>query len=214
MRIFGSLMGIAILVALLLGSGCAPMQLDQGMDMTEKAAKTAEEPDTSGAVHVSPVEIVLQVLELYFEHEGIGTTRDANENLHLQVTDDSLCFVFGKGQLKPKSAIPLRHLAKVLISYPESRLTITGHTDNIGSEEVNLRLSQQRAEAVKGALLLYGVSPRTIVSARGYGKAHPIADNNTVEGRAMNRRVDLRIAIDADEASINQQRREIASGTQ
>lgn len=45
MRIFGSLMGIAILVALLLGSGCAPMQLDQGMDMTEKAAKTAEEPD-------------------------------------------------------------------------------------------------------------------------------------------------------------------------
>ena len=211
--------GFAILTIALLGTGCATLQQGPGVYRTAEPANAMHTTSSTEAVTnavatsntpavdpVDPVEVILQVQEMYFQHEGIGTKRDANGNLHLLVNDDSLCFVFGQAQLKPKSAIPLRHLATVLLGYPESRLTISGHTDNVGSDAVNLRLSQERADALRGALLLYGVPPRTIASATGYGEAHPIADNNTEVGRAMNRRVDLRIAIDASEAAVNQRR--------
>jgi outer membrane protein OmpA-like peptidoglycan-associated protein len=106
---------------------------------------------------ISPVEVVLQVHELYFQHEDIDTQRDNLGNLHLLVNDNCLGFVFDKGQLKLKSAISLRHPANALIGYPESRPTISNRTAPIGSEQMNLRLSQERAQAVQGALLLSGV---------------------------------------------------------
>jgi outer membrane protein OmpA-like peptidoglycan-associated protein len=84
------------------------------------------------------------------------------------VNDNCLGFVFDKGQLKLNSAISLRHPANALIGYPESRLTISNRTDSIGSEQMNLRLSQERAHVVQGALLLDGVRRRTIAAAIGY----------------------------------------------
>jgi len=221
MQIQSRPLGLVVMALALLGSGCAAMHPGQGVETVDEKRRAIPEPQKAATENeapvvmetpaTDPVEVVLQVQELYFQHEGIGTQRDANGNLHLLVTDDSLCFIFGQAQLKPKSAIPLRHLATVLIGYPESRLTISGHTDNVGPEQLNVRLSQERANALRGALLLYGVSPKTIASVTGYGEAHPIADNRTVGGRAMNRRVDLRIAIDRVEAAANQQRREAAA---
>ncbi len=69
------------------------------------------------------------------------------------------------------------------------RFEIAGHTDNTGTEEGNLKLSQERAEAVKTFLVkYYGISPERLV-ARGYGDSQPVASNDTEEGRAQNRRV-------------------------
>ena len=69
------------------------------------------------------------------------------------------------------------------------RFQIAGHTDNTGSKDANLKLSRERAEAVKTFLVkFYGISPERLV-ARGYGETQPVASNETEEGRAMNRRV-------------------------
>ena len=69
-------------------------------------------------------------------------------------------------------------------------VSIEGHSDNIGSEGYNLELSQCRAEAVRNFLLDNGISPERL-TARGYGKAYPVATNNTEAGRQQNRRVEV-----------------------
>jgi hypothetical protein len=67
---------------------------------------------------------------------------------------------------------------------------VEGYTDNVGSDEYNLKLSQERADAVQAFLVSQGVQPDNI-SGQGYGKAQPVADNSTNAGRAQNRRVEL-----------------------
>jgi outer membrane protein OmpA-like peptidoglycan-associated protein len=69
---------------------------------------------------------------------------------------------------------------------------VEGHTDNIGKEELNIKLSQQRAEAIVSYLTEKGIDPSRL-KAKGYGFSKPIADNNTEEGRAMNRRTEIKI---------------------
>ena len=73
-------------------------------------------------------------------------------------------------------------------------MEIEGHSDAFGSNEYNLTLSQQRAEAVRRGLEEAGVAPERIVAARGVGSASPVASNDTREGRQLNRRVEILIA--------------------
>ncbi len=101
-------------------------------------------------------------------------------------------FEFDKAIIKPESYPILDSIARWLLSNPSMIVEIAGHTDNIGSAEYNLKLSQRRAEAVRQYLINKGVPPERIY-ARGYGETQPIADNSTEEGRAKNRRVELRI---------------------
>ncbi|HJZ99751.1 MAG TPA: OmpA family protein, partial [Candidatus Solibacter sp.] len=70
------------------------------------------------------------------------------------------------------------------------RLEVEGHTDSVGSEEYNQKLSEQRAEGVRDYFVAQGL-PMDSVSARGFGKTQPVADNNTAAGRQQNRRVEL-----------------------
>ncbi len=72
------------------------------------------------------------------------------------------------------------------------KIEVAGHTDSVGDEEVNLQLSQQRADAVRKYLVQSGVPPEQ-VEATGYGENQPIADNATVEGRKTNRRIEFRV---------------------
>jgi outer membrane protein OmpA-like peptidoglycan-associated protein len=67
-----------------------------------------------------------------------------------------------------------------------------GYTDNVGKPEANVALSQSRAESVKGQLVKMGIAA-TRLAAEGYGEQHPVADNTTAEGRAQNRRIDIRV---------------------
>lgn len=99
-------------------------------------------------------------------------------------------FETGKAVLLPESQGILDQVAHSLIDNPEVNVEVGGHTDNVGSEAANLRLSQARAEAVRAYLVGKGV-PEGRVTARGYGESEPTADNTTPSGRAANRRVEL-----------------------
>jgi len=107
----------------------------------------------------------------------------------------SLDIRFGTGASKvdPQSQSQLESAATFLKRFPDSKIRIEGHTDSTGSDGYNLRLSQQRAEAVRSLLIRdYGVNPAQVI-AKGYGEVKPIAPNDTPEGRVANRRVVISI---------------------
>ena len=96
-------------------------------------------------------------------------------------------------EIKPEYMPEIEKFAKFLKENPNIKVEIQGHTDNTGSEEYNLKLSQRRAEAVRKVLIeKYGISPDRVI-AKGYGESMPIAPNDTEEGRAKNRRVVAKI---------------------
>lgn len=101
-------------------------------------------------------------------------------------------FEFNKTRLRPDAQTILDWAVGVLKKYPDMNVEIAGHTDNIGSDSYNQKLSEGRAQAVKQYFIEHGV-PDTQLSAKGYGKSQPKADNATAEGRELNRRVELRI---------------------
>lgn len=101
-------------------------------------------------------------------------------------------FDVNSSTILPGAFDELNRVAKVLNQYPQTTITVAGHTDSTGSEEYNLRLSQRRAEAVKSALVGMGVNAARMTTI-GYGKSKPIASNATEAGRQQNRRVEIRI---------------------
>lgn len=102
-----------------------------------------------------------------------------------------ILFDFDKDVVKPESAPTLSDIAKALTANPQLKLKIIGHTDSKGGESYNLELSQRRAANVLAALTGdYGIEPSRL-SSDGAGMSHPIESNDTDEGRAKNRRVEL-----------------------
>ncbi len=101
-------------------------------------------------------------------------------------------FETGSANLTQDSYPILDKAATILLKYPILKIEVGGHTDNTGSQIANKRLSQKRAEAVMQYLISKGIKAENL-SAKGYGFSQPIADNNTSEGRAKNRRVELKI---------------------
>ena len=162
----------------------------------------------AGAVVGTATGMVLDRQEEQLRRSGIRTERDAQGRLLVSLAGNALKFEFGQAGLQPEGKTQLNKVADILKTYPENRIMITGHTDSVGSGQSNLALSQARADSVKAHLLHQGVMPQSIVSAVGYGEEHPVADNATAAGRTMNRRVELSITVDAEEARVNQQQRE------
>jgi outer membrane protein OmpA-like peptidoglycan-associated protein len=101
-------------------------------------------------------------------------------------------FATAKFRVLPDSFKLLNQVAQVLGDFPKMRISIEGHTDNIGGEGANMKLSQRRAEAVRDYLVSRGVSPARL-EAIGYGPTKPIASNKTPKGKAKNRRTEFRI---------------------
>ena len=101
-------------------------------------------------------------------------------------------FAFNQATLKRSYLPALRQTAMVLAKNPHIQVEIAGHTDNVGSEEYNLDLGRRRAEAVRNALVKYGVDGSRLLY-QSYGESQPAADNGTASGRAKNRRVEIRI---------------------
>jgi OmpA-OmpF porin, OOP family len=105
---------------------------------------------------------------------------------------DHLNFESGSTQLTADSVKTVNDLAQVLKAYPNAQVQLVGHTDNTGSPEANQTLSQARANAIKGILTNQGVGGDRI-STNGYGQDRPIASNDTEDGRARNRRIELNV---------------------
>jgi outer membrane protein OmpA-like peptidoglycan-associated protein len=103
---------------------------------------------------------------------------------------DRLEFQTGSADLTPGSGAQVRNIAAILQCYPNVALKFGGYTDNTGDPAANQRLSQARAESARQAVVSQGIDPAR-VEAAGYGQDHPVASNDTDEGRQRNRRVDV-----------------------
>ena len=115
--------------------------------------------------------------------------RETARGLEMTLGGDIL-FDTGKSELKPGAMQNLYPLATFLRDHPDRAVLVEGHTDSTGSDSVNQPLSEKRAEAVRSFLVGNGIAPGRVL-ARGYGKAYPLASNDTTAGRLKNRRVDV-----------------------
>ena len=103
---------------------------------------------------------------------------------------DEISFAAGNKTLKSSSQEQLKNIAKILKAYPNTEIVINGYTDNLGVKAHNLRLSRERASYVLQELARIGVD-KSRMTAKGFGDDHPVASNNSVEGRMRNRRISI-----------------------
>jgi outer membrane protein OmpA-like peptidoglycan-associated protein len=128
----------------------------------------------------------------------VGTTPNGDGIL---VNLPEVTFAVDSTTISPQMRDVLDRVAQSMIQYPNSLIDVMGHTDSTGSDSYNLDLSRRRAESVTNFLVSRGVA-RSRIESLGYGEQYPIADNTTVEGRARNRRVEIRITP-VTEADVN-----------
>jgi outer membrane protein OmpA-like peptidoglycan-associated protein len=117
--------------------------------------------------------------------------RDTERGLVVNIGD--VLFASGSATLRPEAREKLARFSGIVLAYPDLRLEAEGHTDNVGSLELNQKLSEDRAAAVREYLISQGV-PSESIAARGMNFAHPVADNDTAAGRGKNRRVEIIIS--------------------
>jgi OmpA-OmpF porin, OOP family len=150
-------------------------------DYFDKCASTpsGEKVDGSGCPLPKP-EVIKEQPKVIITEEDRRIVNEAIRNLE---------FDFGKATIRDKSFPSLDKVAEILVKKNFS-LKLAGHTDNVGSESANMKLSKDRAESVKAYLVAKGANPSRI-EATGYGETQPIASNKTAAGRQQNRRVEF-----------------------
>ncbi len=104
--------------------------------------------------------------------------------------DSGILFDVGKSELKSAAMTNIQNLSKSLKDNPETNVLIIGHTDDTGSDAFNYKLSERRAESVKGFAMNQGIMSERL-NVQGKGEAEPIADNTSEDGRSKNRRVEI-----------------------
>ena len=119
---------------------------------------------------------------------AILETRDTARGLIVNMSD--VLFDTARYTLRPLAREKLAKISGIVLAYPELKLEIEGHTDSVGSDAYNQKLSEQRANSVADYLKKQGIPEASIVT-RGFGEAQPVADNKTAKGRQQNRRVEL-----------------------
>jgi outer membrane protein OmpA-like peptidoglycan-associated protein len=130
---------------------------------------------------------------LYISLSEILETRREARGLIVNLSD--VLFDFNQATLKPGAREKLSKLAGILLAYPGSyRMQIEGHTDSVGSQDYNQKLSEDRAQAVHDYLISSALPADRMNAVRGFGKIRPVATNDTAEGRQTNRRVEIVIS--------------------
>jgi outer membrane protein OmpA-like peptidoglycan-associated protein len=129
-------------------------------------------------------------------------TRETARGLIVNMSD--VLFDFGKYTLKPGAKEKLAKISGIIVSHPGLTLQVEGHTDSVGTDQVNQRLSEQRAQTVQSYLVAQGV-PSNSITAQGFGKTKPVATNDTAAGRQLNRRVELVVSGDVIGTQVSQQ---------
>ena len=141
---------------------------------------------------------------------GLLTTGCAKEEVKVEqkergttITLEDINFAFGKAELMPGASQTIDPLVELLGKNPQRNILIEGFTDNIGSDQYNMKLSLQRAIAVRDAITAKGISVERITT-KGYGKQFPVESNATAAGRQKNRRVEIIIlneGVSAEQAA-------------
>jgi outer membrane protein OmpA-like peptidoglycan-associated protein len=125
--------------------------------------------------------------------ESIGLTLDASADAVRVTMPGALVFASGSSVVDPAAEAALDRIATAMTAVAQSKATVIGHTDSAGAAPYNQSLSEARATAVVAYIAGKGVEPARLI-AEGRGEAEPVADNQSVEGRAANRRVELRLS--------------------
>ena len=126
--------------------------------------------------------------QLLEQFNRILETRDTPRGLVVNMGD--VLFDFGKYDLRAEAREKLARLSGIVLGHPGLNLAVEGYTDTVGTDEINMTLSQKRAETVRSYLLEQGLADAN-VTAQGFGKSSPVADNSTPAGRQKNRRVEI-----------------------
>jgi outer membrane protein OmpA-like peptidoglycan-associated protein len=156
------------------------------------------------AFRLGPVDTGLQAIKITFpppvvakNGSGAGGGGGGGSNMEKTLAEKKpvevygIYFDFNSANIKPESESVLKEISDILHKNPDWKLSVGGHTDNIGDAPFNQDLSNRRAAAVKDALVTrYGIAPSRLTTS-GYGASRPIESNATMEGRARNRRVEL-----------------------
>lgn len=148
-----------------------------------------------GAVAGAGIGAYMDAQERKLREETAGTGVDVirdGDNLLLRMPS-GITFAFNRSDVQPQFQPTLNDVASVLSQYPKTYIDVYGHTDSDGSDAYNQTLSERRAQAVADYLVRQGVQSARIAT-RGFGETQPIASNATEEGKAANRRVEIKIA--------------------
>jgi OOP family OmpA-OmpF porin len=200
---------LACVVIFLLWRSCGTKEVAQKATETAKQASTAVQDAAKKAEGQArdawaalgkffskklPNGVELNIPELGVENKLLAFIEDPKRAVDDKTwfSFDRLTFETGSATLKPESQEQLKNIAEILKAYPKVAIKLGGYTDNTGDPQANLKLSQQRAETVMADLVKLGVDAGRL-KAEGYGQQYPVADNSTEEGRAKNRRIDLRV---------------------
>ncbi len=185
----------------------AKAEADTARQQAEAARAAAEAQQASLQAQTAAAQQAAQAAERDKEETRARLMRQLNQVLQtresargLIVDMPDVLFDTGKYTLKPGARERLAKVAGILLAYPGLQVQVEGHTDNVGSDEYNQTLSEQRAGSVRDYLTQQGVS-RDSISAAGFGKTQPVASNDSAAGRQQNRRVDLVVSGEAIGAS-------------
>lgn len=179
-------------------NGCPDMDMDETPDKDDACPETPGPKTNAGCPFKDTDEDgVIDLIDRCVETPGpaendgcpvVEDVLDAIKELARTVYFDT-----GKATFKPETIGRLDMMAQILTDFPQAKWNINGYCDSTGSDAINLRLSDQRANAVRSYLISKGVIADNL-TAKGYGSANPIESNATAEGRAVNRRVEVVLA--------------------
>jgi outer membrane protein OmpA-like peptidoglycan-associated protein len=171
----------------------AAVQQQQALSQqADQARLQAQQADQARLQAIQQAEAQRQ--RLLTQLNSVLQTRDSARGLIVSMSD--VLFDFNQATLKPGAKLRLAKVSGIILAYPDLKLEIDGFTDNKGTPEYNIGLSEKRAKTVRDFLVTQGVGPDT-VNTRGYGESNPVATNATVSGRQQNRRVELVVSGDA-----------------
>ncbi len=136
----------------------------------------------------------IKIPELGVERKLLGFIMDSAKAVDKETwfSFDRILFETDKAELKPESMDQIKSISAIMKAFPNVELKIGGYTDDTGDPKFNQKLSNERAAAVMNAIIATGISSERLAS-EGYGAKHPVAENSTEEGRAKNRRIDVRV---------------------
>ena len=138
--------------------------------------------------------------QLVTQFNLILETRDSARGLIVNMSD--VLFDTGKYSLTPAAREKLAKVAGIILGHPGLKMEVEGHTDSVGSDSFNQKLSEQRSGAVLAYLVKQGL-PSASITAKGLGKTVPVASNDTAAGRQQNRRVELVVSGEIIGTSLN-----------